>query len=191
MMAIGSTGPTRGAGRFKPGAIVTGKTLQRAIIEERAQAFGGRGVNASNTGGRVNLSVSQPTGTGTEVFLARVFGSVPIPGAPNKWSYHWIEMIKTDSGHETLDWKTRNPSHGGRSSAYLPLAYNLLEIWNTANGVQGNGINVDTLPSGFFIQPVSWKAVVIMTLVRISQGDDVGKVEAWFQYSNAVDGECP
>lgn len=191
MMAIGSTGPTRGAGRFKPGAIVTGKTLQRALIEERAQAFGGRGVNASNTAGRVTLSVPQPRGSGTEVFLASIFDATSI--GPNKWSYGFAELIKIKSGSGVFPWtwSTRNPSNGGRSFANIGESYNLLEIENTAFGLQGNGINVDTLPPGFTIQPVPNKAIVIMTLIRINQGADIGKVEAWFQYSNAVDGECP
>ncbi|PCI10424.1 hypothetical protein COB72_03485 [bacterium] len=98
--------------------------------------------------------------------------------SPNKWEYDWAEMrIVAGSGVTT---------NAKRSSATHGKARNFIEMFNTSAGVQGNGIDLDTLDDGFEIQP----AIVGKTPMVLS-GPYSGDSPLWFfSYNNAVDGVC-
>lgn len=63
--------------------------------------------------------------------------------------------------------------------------FNTCEIYNGPTGIQGNSVDVDTLPPGFALKPVRGNAVVMCT--PFSHNGDIYYA---FQYENAVDGEC-
>lgn len=66
-------------------------------------------------------------------------------------------------------------------------AVNLLELYNTGDGTEGNGVDVDNLETGFTFQAVPVNAVVWLTFIVETDGAKRGV----FEYSNAIDGECP
>ena len=119
--------------------------------------------------------------------------------AGNRWFYGWEDAEYLAS---LTNWAC-NPKAGGETGSADPAdgtyAINRREGRNSGAGVEGNSINMDTLPAGISFQPVgggtagvvAHKVPVIMTLdpiiAQLSQNVDM----RWqFDYENAVDGTC-
>lgn len=111
-------------------------------------------------------------------FFARLGAATEI--SSNRWEYAWEEVV-LDSGA----WVARTD---GRTDETRDVAHNLAEVANSSSGVQGNGVDVDTLPDGFSLQPAPAGIVVWMHQVRERDGSAHGW---WFAHQNGVDGECP
>lgn len=136
-----------------------------------------------------------PAGTGTQGVIAsltpdgrplrlraKITLATEISGANNRWAYDWQEV--TWSGNAPVPSNTS----GGRVSTTAGLAYNTIEGLNDASGIQGNGIDLATLPSGFENVPLGVGAGV--ELLGPFPGTTAG-VKFWlFQAVNTVDGEC-
>lgn len=102
---------------------------------------------------------------------------------PNQWVYQISEIIRIpDADPEEAPTKFED-----RVDGRVLLAYNTIEFGNTGEGIEGNGVNVDTLPEGFKIMPIGIGAVVLVHFVRNSDGSDY---TSWFSAVNVVDGEC-
>jgi len=83
--------------------------------------------------------------------------------APNRWDYTGFTL---SGDQQTVDLR------------------NGMEDPNTGTGVEGNGVNMDTLPDGFGMVPIGVGAVV-----RAWPPDEPG--DPWkFSVANAIDGEC-
>lgn len=111
-------------------------------------------------------------------FWAVVQSSTPLGG--NKWEYQIAEVVKLAAG---MTPPTIRPN--GRAGK----AWNALEVINSPEGVQGNGVNVDDLPTGFTIAPAPAGIPVIVAQWR--RDDTTCPFEFWFQYANGVTGACP
>ena len=120
-------------------------------------------------------------------FWAIILNSTPATGQPNRWEYQWIEAKKNGRGYGT--WA---PDPEGRSSVNDGNAYNVLENPNDGTGVEGIGVDVDTLPGTFSIKPVSSSTLVRMSTIKApaEEPEEPAVVEYWFSYWNAVDGQC-
>lgn len=97
----------------------------------------------------------------------------------NRWSYPWAEGTLNSGGLFVT--KTN-----GKTSSSLGVAYNSIENPNSASGVQGCGINVSNLPTGFALQPIGTGAVVWMQMERDCDSNQVPIFEA----TNQADGTC-
>lgn len=114
------------------------------------------------------------TAVGTTRSFARISAITPV--GSNKWLYSAVRQIKTGAGYN------------GWSDNGAPFELrNTLEENNTGSGVEGNGVNVDTLPDGFSLRPLAIGAVVPYWTVVV---DITMELEYWCAVVNAVDGEC-
>jgi len=109
-----------------------------------------------------------------------ITGATEISEGTNRWGYDWNEVEPSGVG-------TFQDRPSGRDSTGDGLAYNTAEINNGPTGVQGNGVDVDTLPAGFSVQPVT----VGWIGRAIGPYDDEGTAYWLFTSENGVDGECP
>lgn len=94
-----------------------------------------------------------------------------------RWDYS-LELVELD---EAGDWQPipdLDPVEGR----------NTLEASNTDTGVQGNGVNADTIPQGFDIVPIGDGAVVELRGPYGVTQDDAGFY--LFTVANLVDGVC-
>ena len=141
-------------------------------------------------GNQVVIGFSVPPRQRTSLWM-KITGYQVIAGATNRWKYTWIEQRAAVGGRweDVPGGLSNNTEHVGG------FAYNSIEANNAAAGVQGNSVNISTLPSGFTIQPVSGNPVV--RAWRETECPEVGSEEpggksSWhFSYENAVIGACP
>jgi len=96
------------------------------------------------------------------------------PWLANKWKYTCVEQEMTATGWQNL-------SSGRTFTACL----NGYEANNSATGIQGNGVNVGTLPAGFKLVPIRGNPVV-----ELWQGTTADNVGWRFSEPNGVDGTC-
>lgn len=88
------------------------------------------------------------------VWLAiKITGAMPLAGQPNMWSYTYTEQKPGAPGL----WVDKP---GGQSGSN---AYNSMEANNSASGIQGNGIDLSTLPAGSVLLPIRGNPVVWAT----------------------------
>lgn len=122
-------------------------------------------------------------------FKARILNSTPSTEGPNRWDYQFAEVIKNGPGYD--GWALRTNGRTGD-------AFNYIELPNSDSGVQGNGIDLETLPEGFEVKPAYPSlpngVVVDMEMVRWAMVDGNNVVDSgleyWFYGYNPVDGEC-
>lgn len=98
----------------------------------------------------------------------------------NRFGYSW-EEARYDAASETFV-----GDDAGRTSATHGVAINLAEASNSSSGVQGNGVDLDSLTSGFALQPIRGNPVVELR----GPFDADGTPRWWFSSTNAIDGEC-
>tara|TARA_R110000803_G_scaffold43701_4_gene93024 strand:+ start:1988 stop:2518 length:531 start_codon:yes stop_codon:yes gene_type:complete len=157
----------------------TPRRLNR-VIEAVPSIEAGAGLAVERRGSRISLtkpSITEPPGRAT--FWGRILASEG--DAANRWTYQYEEVVLPGEGY--VGWETRlGPT------ARAGTAYNFAEIPNKDDGIQGNGVNVDTLPQGFFVQPIAVGVIVALANVRRAGGQGF---EQWFLAMNAVDGICP
>lgn len=103
--------------------------------------------------------------------FVRIQGSTQI--GQNRWRYTCIKVVPFSGG----GWA---PS----GDATLYDAFNSMETFNTASGVQGNGVNASTLPAGFTIRPIASTVVMAQAFTFNNE------TEYRFTAPNAVDGSC-
>ena len=103
-----------------------------------------------------------------------------------RWSYDWVEMRVSDEGA----WEQKPPEEGGRGSIGgdpATQAYNLAEVYNTANSVCGYGVETGAEEAGDGNR-VSVSLVPVDTgtgLVQMWQETNaLGDVSFWFQVPN-------
>ena len=106
----------------------------------------------------------------------RIVSSTKDPAAI-AWDYT-VELVELDS---SLDWQAID-------GLELVAARNTIEASNTDLGVQGNGVDADTLPDGFDIVPIGDGAVVKLSGPHRANESDPGLY--LFSVANLVDGEC-
>jgi len=116
---------------------------------------------------------SEGTSSASMVFVGEITAYSSL--GSNQWEYTLQRQRKADTtGYNPGSWQ-----HD--SSADARTAYNLSEYMNSDVGVQGNGVDLANLPGSFDIMPVPVGTLVLAI---------AAKNEWWFQYENAVDGEC-
>lgn len=179
-------------------AFVSGPVAIRASIGSTGHKFlrtvDGEALLESCAQGVIPL-LATPAGTGTQPVIAslipdgrplrlraKITLATPISGANNRWAYDWQEV--TWSGDAPVPSNTS----GGRVSTTAGLAYNTIEGLNDNSGIQGNGIDLATLPGGFEIVPLGVGAGV--ELLGPFPGSTAGVFHWLFQAVNQVDGEC-
>jgi len=164
-----------GIDRLHSGVKFNRRLLRQVLLEERATLHGSGGITVKTTGNRHVLGGPQAARQMIQVHC-RITESEE--DGPNRWRYKYEEVHKS------------KPSFAGWATfgGFIGRGYNILEDGNSDSGIQGNGIDVDTLPDGFTIRPVPTGVIVLMSLVTVAEND---APEGQFQYSNAVDGECP
>lgn len=133
----------------------------------------------SRSGSQVNVSGAVRTVPMFPVFFGKVVSSESLGG--NRWRYQIEQLFKADTGYAVTSTYPNRPIVGP--------AYNMLEIGNGPSGVQGNGVNVDDLPSGFSIGPIPSGGWAHPVFVWQLAGD--GGLEYWMHYPNPVVGRCP
>jgi len=116
--------------------------------------------------------------SGKRFLWGHITGSAAIPGRDNAYHYSWVEVVPNENGQFTAP---ANP----RSDATHGYAYNTLEAYNTATGVQGSGHNVSGLPAGITLLPIG-PGVVPMWL----DYDCNGNLRPYFSVGNGVGGSC-
>ncbi len=112
-------------------------------------------------------------------WLAKLTSASAMSSEDNRWEYQWEEVVASDTAG---DFDTVS---GGRTHTTHGLAYNLNEAFNDDAGVQGNGVDLGNLPSGFEMQPLG-VCVVEMT----GPFGDSGNEWCLFEAINSIDGEC-
>jgi len=146
----------------------------------------GTGFTATKTSAGTFVSRSEPvqntprvlySGCINGLFPAQITGSTA--DGDNRWSYTFKEVAKSGTGY--TDWTATDISGNAR---------NLVEVGNSATGVQGNGVDVDgeDFPEGFEIQPCPTGTYVLM--YRMLPNVDEPVAEYWFGYENGIDGTC-
>jgi hypothetical protein len=99
----------------------------------------------------------------------------------NKWRYAWQEVRLTDDA-----WATFTGARSGTTTT--DYALNTCEAGNNGSGVEAPGIDVSAndYPSGFSMQRIRGKPVVLMRAFR----DTTGAVRYAFTMENDHDGTC-
>lgn len=156
--------------------------------------FGASGINPAI---EVNNNQTIPSGTNVWIFprttrntyafefggivtkWIKITGNSAIPNRSYAWQYSFIEQ-------ELAQYGQFQDKIGGVTSASGIYAYNTIESNNTNTGIQGNSINVDTIPPTFAFQAVRGSPVVL----AFPTNNCSGIVEYLFSYENAIDGEC-
>lgn len=173
---------------------------------------GGWGLRATNLSNGIGLGLDQAIlqqKVGGRSFLARIYdyGYADADIHTGRWRYGWNEMTKTAAGYGELGVNPFDIKKDGRSgTAVTNCARNFIEVLNSTEGLQGNGINLDgvSIPAGFDVQPVPIGTVVLMHEIDFNLEEETGEVDAkgnpikelkpyleyWFAYENAFDGSC-
>ena len=117
-------------------------------------------------------------------YWARIYGSADQSG--HIWHYGFDEVT-----FDGTDWTIVPGGRYGDSIDPNTHAINTAEAGNAPTGVQGNGVNVDTLDPGLSIQPVPDNVVVWMRYTPVEGGTPgIPPIRATFCYPNGVDGTC-
>ena len=117
------------------------------------------------------VAIYQGTPVEAQTRWARIVSSSDA-ATPNRFDYT-IEFVEWDDA--AADWSIV-------PDTTVAAAINTLEAGNAATGVQGNGVNADTLPAGFRVVALGDGAIVRASSVT----DDL-----WaFEVANLVDGTC-
>lgn len=126
---------------------------------------------ASESPRRAVVALTQSQGTEAAGGWGRIIGSTAT--GPNRYDYT-IELVAWDD--PSSEWVVIPDSSVG-------AAINTIEASNTGDGIEGNGVNADTMPAGFTTAvPVGLGAVVKLT--RVVE-------DLWaFSVANLVDGQC-
>lgn len=109
---------------------------------------------------------------------AMIDGSTAISGATYRWTYQWHEVQPNEEG----TWVAKE---GGYTHSTLGVAYNTMEANNGPTGLQGNGVNMASLPVGVGLLPIG-DAVVPLRLIR----DCHDQPMPVFTAANALGGTC-
>jgi len=107
---------------------------------------------------------------------AKLTGAIQV--GPNRWKYSWVEVEL----EEDANWTVRQ---GGRTSTTDDYAWNKAEVYNSASGTQGNGHNVNDLPTGIGLLPIG---PVVVDLIFHANCHDVA--EPHFFAMNEIGGSC-
>lgn len=166
-----------------------GQSVSAARLNEMQNAIpriaGSDGVRVTRAGVNVSIKTTGRDPRHVRNFRALILNSTPSTSGPNRWDYQFAETIKTQSGYD--GWTLRTNGRTGD-------AMNKFEVPNSGSGTQGNGINVDTLPGGFSIQPIASGIVVTIDIERWFNVDGGVVIESgfeyWFSAMNSVDGVC-
>lgn len=153
---------------------------------EWQQGFGG--VNVRKTGRSVYIGGDAKPRRSREArpapprFLCRVDATTAI--SSGRW---WYDLTQVGlSGSEIVELESPRTFKYADDNAAL----NGLEFPNDADGVQGNGVDLDgqifTDNSGLEVVPIGGGALVEVTLVRNTDGTTT----PMFFAPNAIDGEC-
>lgn len=168
-MTLPRTPPPRRPMQLSPRTVVR-------VGREIPRFAGARGVGLGQRAGVVALQPNDwPTIT-RQSYYGKITGRSSI--GPNRWEYTYSEVLKTSLGG--VGWTTFT---GGREGK----CYNFVEVPNDGEGEEGNGVNVDDLPTGFSLGPIGIGRIVLLDIVRTTLGD----LEAWFSADNPVVGRCP
>lgn len=156
-----------GGGEYKPGEIEAGPYVMAA----------GLIVGFWMDGGDKRKFV--PMGGGAQKIRAKITGSSPV--ASGVWEYEWVQVRPssiTGGVYENVQ--------GGKNSSDHGIARNAIESPNSSSPVQGSGINLANLPSGFAPVPIGVGAIVSLS------GPFRSETGQWwdFEVSTHVDGSC-
>lgn len=110
----------------------------------------------------------------------KIISYTDVPDRPNVWQYSFVEQ----SLGRLNQWSDK--IGGYSTSRYGFYAYNSVEANNSDSGVQGNSINVSTLPAPFSISPIIGNPVLKAQIIPNCSG----MPEFIVSYENAVVGDC-
>lgn len=122
---------------------------------------------------------SATKGAGLQFIWAKITGDTAISGASNRWEYAWTEVSVDDD----YDFNV-----GSRDSTDYGKAIAACEAFNTGSGVEGNGVDVDSLEGTFALQPIQGDPV--MLLVGPYTKSDGTPFWIIAGATNAIDGSC-
>lgn len=177
-------------GRVLIFGITPCREIQIGSEDHTRARFGVTGELVSSTDGPVAILWKSPEGQAVRRAIVsidqarppastrwgRIISSTKDPAAI-AWDYS-VELVELDS---SLDWQAI-------PDLDLVAARNTIEASNTDQGLQGNGVDADTLPDGFDIVPIGDGAVVKLSGPYGANETDPGLY--LFSVANLVDGEC-
>jgi len=187
--------------KLPDGAIVRGADLNRLIdaIRQETRIVAGPGLNVHwSSVGKVLSLTSNPLANNAAaggnwpipehgisyIFFGRITGidAEKSTTLNNAWVYDFEEVRQRGIGYDV-----ENPALQWTHYGCVGQARNVIENMGATTGVQGNGVDISgsSWPTGFSIQPAPTGVIVVM--YRVGSGDSA---RYWFQYENAVDGEC-
>ncbi len=122
-------------------------------------------------------------GSGQDASLRTFFAEITsqTDAGPSQWAYGFHEVRKATGAGYATPWQQRSDGATG-------TAYNLTEVIN-GGAYFGNGIDVENLQLSFpyfAVMPCPIGGIVVVYTILV----DNDELEYWFQYENAVDGEC-
>lgn len=137
---------------------------------------------ASSTGSDIDAVVMLGGPRPIRPYWVRLNTATPIGGASHRWTYSGSRCRRTSTGWALLD-----------PTVTVAGIYNAREAFNTASGIQGNGIDVTTVsdagtfPDGFALQPASRGSPVVQAW---PEPLDDGAAAWSIDVPNAIDGAC-
>ncbi|MBT8200076.1 MAG: hypothetical protein KJO36_06130 [Acidimicrobiia bacterium] len=166
---------------LRPGSELTGRKLIEAL--EHGKVRDGGHVAVTHLDGQVTPTNVKPDPRRFYKFFARLTSFTPV--GLNQWTYGFQHQYRNTDPFVVPPWQTWTP--GYTEVTIGSEAFNICEEMNDGVGIEGNGIDVDTLNEGFSLQPAPIGLMVEMTLVRVQTTD---QMEPWFSFPNQIDGMC-
>lgn len=172
-------------------ALIFGVTPAREIIvgneaHNRAR-FGAQGELITDDHGPAAILWKSPAGQSTRRAIVAITQDSPPTATATRWARIvssaeastriWDYEVELVAVGVSGDWETEPDTE-------MIMARNTIESPNSDSGMQGDGVDADTLPNGFDLVPIGDGAVV-----QIS--GPYGEDGLWFfSVANLVDGEC-
>lgn len=114
---------------------------------------------------------------------AQLTVATPIASTTHRWQYAWKEVAWTGAGQFS-------DVSGGRTNTNSGLAYNTMEAFNAATGIQGSGEDMSLLAGSDF-EPVAIGAGAQGAVVQLTQVG-AGSNRGWVMTAtNITTGSCP
>ena len=167
---------------IRSGRPITTRTLRTMADQNSVNIIGGDGILIDRTKQGLIITADRRVPEPAQRIRARITDATPI-GA-NRWEYDLVRVRLEENASGSLLYPSIADSQF--------VALNYAELTNSANGVQGNGIELP-LPDGFSIAPAPAGRIIWCDawMANAVEADDILSRRWFFDFNNAVVGECP
>lgn len=162
----------------RPGDPIRAKLINEIKEALLSEIIGDGLITVRRSGPRMTIGFAGRVPGVLPLYLIRVSG-IEDQGQ-NQYFYDYVEIELTPTGVQD--------KAGGITGSVADgtHARNLRELYNTGDGTEGNGVDVDNLEPGFSFQPLPINSVEWLTFVRETNDNRRGVIGI----ANAVDGAC-